>query len=232
MRAVPENAATVPRLPPRPLPRIEAIDLHYEYPGFTGLAPRDELDGGDIYAPVGTRVRLRVRAAGPVAAAHVALGSASLPATRIDARTFESTLTLARAGSYRASVQDARGLRGDSLEYLIRLATDRPPEIHIVRPAGDQGITPLEEVTIEAKAEDDFGIASMDMVFAVAGGQEHVVPVPTCQRNRYGTCRLALLPRRNWVSNPETSSRITRAPATSRTRNLPQSRTVRSTSSR
>jgi hypothetical protein len=157
-------------------PAIEAIDLHYEYPGFTRLAPRDELDGGDIYAPAGTRVRLRVRADAPIATAHVALGSGSLPATRIDARTFESTLTLARDGSYRASVQDARGLRGDSVEYFIRVTTDRPPEIHIVRPAGDQEVTPLEEVTIEAKAEDDFGIASMDLVFAIAGGPEHVVP--------------------------------------------------------
>jgi hypothetical protein len=159
-------------------PHVTAIDLHYEYPAFTALRPRDESDGGDIYAPAGTRVRMRVRADKPVASAEVALGSdrAGLPVTRIDDRTFESTLMLARDGSYRATVADADGLRGDSVEYFIRLVADRPAEIHIVRPAGDQEITPLEEVTIEARADDDYGIASMDMVFAVAGGQEHVVP--------------------------------------------------------
>jgi hypothetical protein len=122
---------------------------------------------------------MRVRADKPVASAEVALGGdrAGLPVTRIDDRTFESTLMLARDGSYRATVADADGLRGDSVEYFIRLVADRPAEIHIVRPAGDQEITPLEEVTIEARADDDYGIASMDMVFAVAGGQEHVVPV-------------------------------------------------------
>ena len=162
-------------------PRVEAIDLHYEYPPFTSLAPRDEADGGDIYAPAGTRVRLRVRADKPIAAARVALGSGvpSPSVTRVDGRTFESTLTLARDGSYRASVSDADGLGGETVEYFIRLVADRPPEIHIVRPAGDQEITPLEEVTIEARADDDFGIASMDMVFAVAGGREHVVPFQT-----------------------------------------------------
>ena len=169
------GSSTSPRASSATPPRVESIDLHYDYPPFTGLASRDDRDGGDIYAPAGTRVRMRVRADRPIAAAHVALGSGSVPASRVDARTFESTLTLAADGSYRASVQDAGGLRGESVEYFIRLVTDRPPEIHIVRPAGDQEITPLEEVTIEAQADDDFGIASMDMVFAVAGGPEHVV---------------------------------------------------------
>jgi hypothetical protein len=162
-------------------PRVEAIDLRYEYPSFTSLAPREEADGGDVYAPAGTRVRLRVRADKPIADARVALGAGStaLPAARVNNRTFETTLTLVRDGSYRASVVDADGLRGESVEYFIRLVADRPPEIHIVRPGGDQEITPLEEVTIEAKADDDFGIANMDMVFAVAGGSEHVVPFQT-----------------------------------------------------
>jgi hypothetical protein len=161
-------------------PRVEAIDLRYEYPRFSALAPRDETDGGDIYAPAGTRVRLRVRADKPVAAAAVTLGAAAdTPVRRLDERTFESFLTLTRDGSYRASVTDADGLRGESVEYFIRLAGDRPAEIHIVRPAGDQQITPLEEVTIQAKADDDYGVASMDMVFAVAGGPERVVRFQT-----------------------------------------------------
>jgi len=169
------SSSTSPALSSSRPPRIESIDLHYDYPRFTGLASRDDRDGGDIYAPADTRVRMRVRADRPIAAAYVALGSGSVPTSRVDARTFESTLTLAADGSYRAFVQDAGGRRGESVEYFIRLVTDRPPEIHIVRPAGDQEITPLEEVTIEAQADDDFGIASMDMVFAVAGGPEHVV---------------------------------------------------------
>ena len=53
---------------------------------------------------------------------------------------------------------------------------DRPPEVHILRPGGDQQITPLEEVPIEARADDDYGIASFDLVYSVAGGTEKVVP--------------------------------------------------------
>src|SRR5205823_8685703 len=53
---------------------------------------------------------------------------------------------------------------------------DRPPDVHILRPSGDTGITSLEEVPIEARADDDFGIASLDMVYSVSGGAEKIVP--------------------------------------------------------
>ena len=42
-------------------PRVRRIDVQYVYPGFTGLAPYVEEDGGDIYAPAGTEVRLLVQ---------------------------------------------------------------------------------------------------------------------------------------------------------------------------
>ena len=55
-------------------PRVERIDLHYVYPSFAGLAPRDEQDGGDIYAPAGTRVRLRIQTDKPIANGELAWG--------------------------------------------------------------------------------------------------------------------------------------------------------------
>jgi hypothetical protein len=45
-----------------------------------------------------------------------------------------------------------------------------------MRPGGDDGITPLQEVPIEVRADDDFGIARMDLVYSVAGGAETAVP--------------------------------------------------------
>ena len=56
--------------------RVERIDLHYQYPPFTGLqSPRDEPDGGDIYAPAGTRVRLRVHTDKPVGTGALSLAT-------------------------------------------------------------------------------------------------------------------------------------------------------------
>ena len=53
---------------------------------------------------------------------------------------------------------------------------DRPPDVRILRPSGDQSITPLQEVPIEARAEDDYGIGAFELVYAVAGGAETIVP--------------------------------------------------------
>ena len=159
-------------------PRIERIDLHYAYPSFAGLAPRDERDGGDIYAPAGTRVRLSIHTDKPVAQGEVALGSASAVSARAVApRIVEADLVLVRDDSYRVRLSDADGLhsRGDT-EYFIRLMDDRPPDVRILRPSADQQITPLEEIAIEARADDDYGIAAFDLVYAVGGGPERAVP--------------------------------------------------------
>jgi hypothetical protein len=159
-------------------PRVERIDLHYEYPSFTGLRPREEQNGGDIYAPAGTKVRLRIQTDKPIAAAEMALTGAGAKAMRAAGdRAAEVELTLARDDSYRLRLTDHDGLGSPGeTEYFIRLMDDRPPDVRILRPAGDQQITPLEEVAIEARAEDDYGIANFELVYAVPGGQTRAVP--------------------------------------------------------
>src|SRR3954467_2462078 len=161
-------------------PRVQRIDLHYEYPSFTGLKARDERDSGDVYGPAGTRVRVTVHADKPVVQGRLAFGDgrSALPLSAAN-RPLESTLTLKGEASYRVALVDADGLSSQGVEYFIRVMDDRPPVVHILRPSGDQQITPLDEVPIEARADDDFGIASLDMVYSVAGGPEKVVPFTT-----------------------------------------------------
>src|SRR3954470_12174417 len=159
-------------------PRVQRIDLHYEYPSFTGLKARDERDSGDVYGPAGTRVRVTVHADKPVVQGRLAFGDgkSALPLSAAANRTLESTLTVKGEASYRVALVDADGLSSQGVEYFVRVMDDRPPVVHILRPSGDQQITPLDEVPIEARADDDFGIASLDMVYSVSGGAERVVP--------------------------------------------------------
>ena len=53
---------------------------------------------------------------------------------------------------------------------------DRPPTVRVLRPSSDQQITPLEEIAIEARADDDYGISSLDLVYSVGGGAARTVP--------------------------------------------------------
>jgi hypothetical protein len=158
--------------------RVQRIELQYDYPSFTGLKPRQERDGGDVYGPAGTRVTLVVHTDKPVAAGRLAFAetTSAVELSPVGERVLSSTLTVKEEGSYRVRLQDRDGLTSEGVEYFVRVIDDRPPTVHILRPAGDQQITPLDEVPIEARADDDFGIASLDMVYSVAGGAEKVIP--------------------------------------------------------
>ena len=165
-------------------PRVQRIELRYEYPAFTGLKPRDEREGGDIYGPAGTRVRLLVHADKPIVQGRLAFAEgkaavATVPLAAAGDRVLSSTLTLKEEASYRVALVDADGLSSQGVEYFVRVMDDRPPVVHILRPSGDQQITPLDEVPIEARADDDFGIASLEMVYSVGAGAEKVVPFTT-----------------------------------------------------
>jgi hypothetical protein len=161
-------------------PRVKRIDLRYQYPSFTGLAPRGEEDGGDIFGPAGTRVRIAIHTDKPVVSGQLGMAKAPPDLRSAGERILEADLVLAHDDSYRVRLRDHDGLESDGdSEYFIRVMEDRPPDVRILRPGGDQGITPLQEISIEARAEDDYGVASLDLVYSVAGGKEHVVPFRT-----------------------------------------------------
>jgi hypothetical protein len=158
-------------------PRVERIDVRYEFPKGLGLEPRTDEDSGDIYGPAGTTVRLTIVADKPIARATLKLDDGTTVDLQAREQMLEGQLTIEDDGSYRVALADIDGLEnaGDT-EYFIRTLDDRPPDVRILRPAGDKKVTPLEEVQIEARADDDYGIASFDLVFQAPGGKEKVVP--------------------------------------------------------
>jgi hypothetical protein len=160
-------------------PRVARIDVEYTYPKGLGLAPRVDEDGGDIYAPAGTDVKVRVHTDRRAASGQLMLaGGGEIQLAGDGSGVLTGSLQVNADNSYRVSLADAEGLtsRGDT-EYFIRTLEDRPPEVHVVRPASDRRVTRLEEVDIEAEAQDDFGIEGLDLVYAVRGGAEKVVPL-------------------------------------------------------
>ncbi len=158
--------------------RVSRIDLSYAYPQGIGLAPHTEEDSGDIYAPAGTRVTVMVTADKPVTRAQLTMADGSARPMSGTATVVTTDLVIANDGSYRVSLGDVDGLssEGDT-EYFIRMLDDRPPDVRIVRPAGDKQVSPLEEVAIEARADDDYGLASLELVFKTSAGRETVVPL-------------------------------------------------------
>jgi hypothetical protein len=177
-------------------PRVTRIDVHYTYPSGLRLAPRTEADGGDIYAPAGTDVRVQVFTDRPAATGQMALGSGKPIALALDRPTeLSASLTVTGDDSYRLVLADRDGIGnpGDT-EYFIRTLEDRPPEVRLLKPGTDRSVTRLEEVDIEAQAEDDYGVARLDLVYSVKGGAERVVPltIPRASANVTGRHTLFL----------------------------------------
>jgi hypothetical protein len=154
-------------------PRVQRIDLHYEFPKGLGLEPRVDEDSGDIYGPAGTKVTVSITADKPIATASLALGDGTHVPLKAEGQALETTLTIDDDGSYRVALADSDGLEspGDT-EYFIRTLDDRPPDVRILRPASDKQVTALEEVLIEARADDDYGIESFELVFQTPAGKQ------------------------------------------------------------
>lgn len=159
-------------------PQIERIDIEYTYPSFTGFPVRLEEDGGDVFAPAGTQVRALVYADTSIEAGALVLGNGRrvvLEPLGVGVRA--ATFVVEADDVYTVTITDTDGLTTrDRSEYLIRVTHDRPPVVEVLRPVGDREITPLEEVTIEARADDDYRVEALDLVYTVAGRSEQVVP--------------------------------------------------------
>ncbi len=161
-------------------PGVERIDLHYDFPAGLGLESRTDEDSGDIYGPAGTRVRLAIAADKAIASAFLLLDDGSKVPLTVNGSALDGALTIEDDGSYRIALADHDGLEnGGETEYFIRTLNDRPPDVRIIRPASDKPVTPLEEVHLEARADDDFGIAALELVFQTPDGRERVVPLRT-----------------------------------------------------
>jgi hypothetical protein len=156
--------------------RITSIDVRYEYPRGVGLEPHTEQDGGDIFAPAGTKVHLTINTDKQVADGQLTLADGQAIALAGHNQVMTANLTVSKDGSYRVALNDVDGLRNDGdTEYFIRMLNDRPPDVRILRPAGDKQVSPLEEVIIEARADDDYGVRSLELVIKANSGKEKVV---------------------------------------------------------
>lgn len=157
---------------------VSRIDVSYQYAPGLGLESHTDADSGDIYAPAGTKVQLTITADKPVASGQLRLGDGTAVTLSGHNQVLTGELVVARDGSYRVALNDIDGLSNDGgTEYFIRMLDDRPPDVRILRPAGDKKVSPLEEVPIEARADDDYGVRSLELVIKSNAGREKVVPI-------------------------------------------------------
>ena len=159
------------------LPYVERIELEYYFPAYTGLEPRTIEAGGDIAVLTGTEIRLRAVSTMQTGGGTLVLDEENRIDLVVQADgTLTGSFVVEKDGFYRIDLQAPDGqLVTASPQYTIDVLTDQPPAVMFINPGRDTTASAIEEVFVEARADDDFGLLSLHLVYSVNGGSEETV---------------------------------------------------------
>lgn len=159
--------------------RIDGLDLHYEYPSYTGLKSTTVRNApGAIEAPIGTRVTVTLRTHSPVKSVVLERQEAGrIPMTPgPDHLCFATNLDVLESGTYRVVIEDTRQqlpdpeagetngfapagpseLRG---YFRINALADAPPKIEFITPNRDTDLAPGAKLDTLIRVFDKYGLA-------------------------------------------------------------------------
>ncbi len=153
--------------------RVQKIDLTYRFPAYTGLPQRIEENGGDIAALQGTRVEVRASTSiEPLSARILLSDGTSIPMRKTPGPTVVGEIKVSKDASYQIQLSDRWNAETvGSYQYSITALQDQPPQLALTKPGRDKRATPLEEVLTETRADDDFGLRSLELHYTLNGGQ-------------------------------------------------------------
>ena len=159
------------------LPYVERLELEYHFPTYTGLDPRTIEDGGDIAVLGGTEVRLRVVSTMATAGGALVLDEENRSDLVVQPDgTLTASFVVEEDGFYRIDLEAPDGdLVTASPQYTVDALTDQPPAVMFIDPGRDTTASAIEEVFIEARADDDFGLLLLELKYSVNGGPEQTV---------------------------------------------------------
>ncbi len=161
------------------LPYVDEMDLTYYFPRYTGLPARTIEDGGDVAALPGTVVEVRVRPTMITPGGQLLMdGVAADSFTPEDDGTLTARFTVTDRGFYSVQLARDTGEMVDaSPEYTIDVLIDNEPSISFTKPGRDTRVSPIEEVYLEIRADDDYGIGDVRLVYSVNGGPEDTTSI-------------------------------------------------------
>jgi hypothetical protein len=161
-------------------PRLERLDARIEYPQQPALPARHVTDARFLSVLEGARVTITARLGGPAgqvqlvpearpgtaAVAPLPLTSAGRPARQI----WHVVLTPTISRRYDLRITDDQG-RTDEAPPRLSLEVHRnlPPEVRLVFPGRDVRVSPIEEMTVEAKISDDTAVQGYGVTYRRAG---------------------------------------------------------------
>ena len=158
------------------LPYVERLELEYHFPAYTRLPPRRVEDAGDVVALEGTEVTLRILPTILTPGGRVLVNGT--PAELVDRGdgTWSGKLRVEDEGYYEIELARADGtLVSASPQYRIDVLSDQPPSVSLSKPGRDTRASPIDELFLEARADDDYGIAELALIYSANGEAEDTI---------------------------------------------------------
>ena len=175
------------------LPGVKKIRVTYHYPSWLGLKDEVEDPGGDLRAVEGTKADVAITTDKPLANGILMMDDGSkLPLKTGPDGLLMATVPIQKDGQFHVAALEG----GDDVrltdDYFIEAQRDKAPEIKMTRPGRDFKASPIEEVTVQVEAKDDFGLKNVELHYSVNGAPEKTVAMPSGGKTAGGTSTIAL----------------------------------------
>ena len=159
------------------LPTVSQLDLEYRFPAYTGLPPRKIENAGDVAAIRGTDVLFRVTPTMKTPGGRIVLNDgSSATLTAQEDGTLTGNFAVKTQGFYKIELTGPHGEKVDaSPQYTIDVIDDQAPMVRFSKPGRDSQATPVEELFLEARADDDYGVRNLQLYYSVNGGAQKSV---------------------------------------------------------
>jgi len=160
------------------LPYVQRLEMNYQFPAYTGMEPQKVEDAsGDVAVVRGTQVQLRITPTMKTTGGRLMLNDKeSIPLKLESDGVLSGAFNVDAQGFYRVDLLAPNGEHVQaSPQYTIDVLKDQAPTVSFKRPGRDTSVSAIEEVFVEAAAQDDYGIRDLELVYSVNGGPEKVI---------------------------------------------------------
>jgi hypothetical protein len=158
-------------------PALIRADAALRFPQFTGLTNKTIPDTLRVSAVEGTILAYTFQLNKPVVQARL-VGSEETRSLAVHSNAVATLddMVLTNGGRFALQLIDAGGRTNKSItDIFIQVLPDRRPDLKLAFPRGDQRVSSLQELQLQAGAVDDFGLLKYGFGFGVAGQEPNLV---------------------------------------------------------
>ena len=136
-------------------------------PSYTGLD--GELQrSGDIKALLGSEIKLRIWANREVKSGEILFeDGTSLPLKTGAEEDLIGDFVVSKDSAYRLGLVDEDGYANEPAQYRIVSLPDNVPSVRLLSPEGDLAVSENDTINLSVEAEDDYGLAVMELHYQI-----------------------------------------------------------------